>query len=89
MYEKARGVTQDYKEAVKWYRKAAEQGNASAQNNLGVSYYYGRDLLLDYVMAYMWFIISAINSIFFTFDDCRVQQLNTIMIFCNHIYAIL
>jgi aryl-alcohol dehydrogenase-like predicted oxidoreductase len=28
------GVLQDDKEAVKWYRLAAEQGNATAQNNL-------------------------------------------------------
>ncbi len=28
------GVPQDYKEAVKWYREAAEQGYASAQLRL-------------------------------------------------------
>tara|TARA_Y100000588_G_C13824654_1_gene740888 strand:+ start:510 stop:737 length:228 start_codon:yes stop_codon:yes gene_type:complete len=26
MYDKGKGVTQDYQEAMKWYRKAAEQG---------------------------------------------------------------
>ena len=31
-------MPQDYAEAVKWYRKAAEQGNAIAQNNLGVMF---------------------------------------------------
>ncbi len=36
MYENGHGVTQDYKEAVNWYRKAAEQGYATAQRNLGV-----------------------------------------------------
>jgi hypothetical protein len=34
MYEKGQGVPQDYKEAVKWYRLAAEQGYADAQTNL-------------------------------------------------------
>ena len=38
MYENGRGVPQNDAEAVKWYRKAAEQGLASAQNNLGVMY---------------------------------------------------
>ena len=33
------GVQKDYKEAVKWYRKAAEQGYAKAQFNLGFMYY--------------------------------------------------
>ena len=28
-----------YKEAVKWYAKAAEQGYANAQYNLGIMYY--------------------------------------------------
>jgi len=27
---------------VKWYRKAAEQGNTDSQNNLGVMYEYGQ-----------------------------------------------
>ncbi len=31
MYEKGQGVPQDYAEAVSWYRKAAEQGDAYAQ----------------------------------------------------------
>jgi hypothetical protein len=30
MYENGQGVPQDYAEALKWYRKAAEQGNAKA-----------------------------------------------------------
>ncbi len=34
MYETGRGVAQDYAEALKWYRLAAEQGVAIAQFNL-------------------------------------------------------
>ncbi len=30
MYAKGQGVTQDYAQAVNWYRKAAEQGGAEA-----------------------------------------------------------
>jgi TPR repeat protein len=30
-YANGKGVPQDYAEAVKWYRLAAEQGNAGAQ----------------------------------------------------------
>jgi TPR repeat protein len=36
------GVAQDYKEAVKWYQLAAEQGNAEAQYNFGRMYRYGQ-----------------------------------------------
>jgi len=35
MYDKGRGVPKDDAEAAKWSRKAAEQGNATAQTNLG------------------------------------------------------
>ncbi len=38
MYENGRGVAQDYAEAARWYRKAAEQGDAGAQHNLGLLY---------------------------------------------------
>ena len=36
------GLPQDDGEAVKWIRKAAEQGNALGQNALGVMYQKGR-----------------------------------------------
>ena len=31
------GVTQDYEKAVQWYQKAADQGHAEAQYNIGVA----------------------------------------------------
>ena len=34
MYDKGWGVTKDYSEAVKWFRKAAEQGDANAKKAL-------------------------------------------------------
>jgi hypothetical protein len=33
-YDEGNGVKQDKAEAAKWYLKAAEQGNASAQEKL-------------------------------------------------------
>ena len=51
MYDNGRGVLQDYKEAVKWYRLAAEQGNANAQYNLGVMYDNGEGVPQDYKEA--------------------------------------
>ena len=35
MYGKGQGVEQDFKEAVKWLQKAAEQGLVEAQRVLG------------------------------------------------------
>lgn len=47
-------IRQDYNEAVKWFRKAAEGGLAEAQNNLGKMYYYGYGVPQDYNEAAKW-----------------------------------
>jgi TPR repeat protein len=36
-YENCKGVTQNYKTAIKFYTKVAEQGSARAQFNLGTT----------------------------------------------------
>ena len=36
MYSRGEGISRDDKEAVKWYRRAAEQGIAGAQSKLGL-----------------------------------------------------
>ena len=59
MYASGRGVPQDDAEAVKWYRKAAEQGHADAQNNLGVMYASGRGVPEDAVEAVKWYRKAA------------------------------
>jgi len=58
-YYSGKGVTKDYKEAVKWYQKAAEQGLANAQINLGVCYFCGHGVTQDYTKAVKWFRKAA------------------------------
>jgi len=53
------GVTQDYPEAVRWFRKAASQGEAFAQSKLGIMYTKGLGVTQDYVQAHMWFNLAA------------------------------
>ncbi|MBK8627913.1 MAG: sel1 repeat family protein [Saprospiraceae bacterium] len=48
MYHYGYGVTSDYTEAVKWYRKSAEQCNASGQNSLGYMYDNGYGVTKDF-----------------------------------------
>jgi hypothetical protein len=62
MYYKGQGIAQDYREARKWYRMAAEQRNAEAQFNLGVMYEEGRGVAQDRVRAHMWFNLAAAIS---------------------------
>ena len=38
MYAKGQGTPQNYAEALKWFRLAANQGDADAQYNLGLVY---------------------------------------------------
>jgi TPR repeat protein len=52
-------VAQDDTEAAKWFRLAADQGYAKAQNNLGALYARGQGVPRDYIQAYMWFALSA------------------------------
>ena len=62
MYEKGLGAPQDYKESVKWFRLAAEQGYSDAQYNLGAMYYNGQGVPKDYVMAHMYWNIAALSG---------------------------
>ena len=59
MYDFGLGVPEDDKEAVKWYTKSAEQGDAEAQFNLGYMYYKGEGVPKDYKEAVKWFTKSA------------------------------
>ena len=54
-YNGTNGKQKDYSEAVKWYRKAAEQGHAGAQNNLGLCYKNGQGVPQDYSEAVKWY----------------------------------
>ncbi len=58
-YMNGQGVPQDDAEALKWTRKAAEQGDARGQTQLGIVYYLGRGMPQDYVRGHMWFNLSA------------------------------
>jgi TPR repeat protein len=61
-YDTGHGAPQDYTEAVHWYRKAAEQGWADAQFNLGLYCVYGRGVPKNPVVAYKWFRLAAEQS---------------------------
>ena len=47
---------------MKWFTKAAEQGDADAQGNLGYMYYSGEGVLADYRRAYMWWNLASYNG---------------------------
>ncbi|CAG8549229.1 4975_t:CDS:2 [Ambispora gerdemannii] len=53
------GTKQDHKEALKWFMKSAESGNAIAAMNLGQCYFYGDGTSMDDSKALHWYEISA------------------------------
>jgi TPR repeat protein len=53
------GLTVDYQRAIEWYRKAAEQGYAMAQNQLGLFYNEGLGVEKDPRMALHWYRKAA------------------------------
>ena len=55
----SRGAPQDYAEAYKWFRKAAEQGDAISQHIVGIRYFNGDGVPRDYTEATKWFKKSA------------------------------
>ena len=50
---------ENYKVAVSWYRMIAEEGNAEAQNMLGMCYLKGQGVTKDYTEAVKWFRKAA------------------------------
>lgn len=66
LYADGRGVPTDYKKALKWYKRAAENKFLSyekevyqAQYMLGILYEEGLGVLQNFIKAHMWFNISA------------------------------
>ncbi|MBP3536554.1 MAG: sel1 repeat family protein [Muribaculaceae bacterium] len=54
-YDTGTGVGQDYREAMKWYKRASELGNGIASNNIGVLYEYGSGVSTDLSKAKYWY----------------------------------
>ena len=59
MYHDGYGTRQDYPEAAKWYRVAAERGHAGGQFNLGLMHWLGVGAPHDCAEAVTWFRRAA------------------------------
>ena len=59
MYDYGYVVSQNYREAAKWYGKAAQQGNTEAQLDLAIKYALGQGVPVNHVKACMWVTIAS------------------------------
>ena len=87
MYSKGKGVTQDYKEAARWYRLAAKQGLAIAQNFLGSMYSDGQGVTQDYKEAAKWYRLSAAQGNGFSQFNLGVMYANGQGVIQDDVYA--
>ncbi len=69
VYRRGKEVTQDFSEAMKWYRQAAEQGYARAAIKLGGMYLRGDGVPKDRAEAEKWFKRSSVKK------DTGTQQI--------------
>jgi hypothetical protein len=59
MYLKGLGTPQDYVQALKWFKLAAEHGSATAERNLGYLYLKGLGVAPDLAQARTFFAKAA------------------------------
>lgn len=59
MYYTGQGIAQDYMEAAKWLRLAADHGHADAQYTLGAMYTFGQGVTQDKNEASKWYRLAA------------------------------
>jgi len=62
LYTEGQSVSQNYKEAMRWYGAAAEQGNAKAQYMIAYMYRVGLGVAQDFEKAVNWYQKSAQNG---------------------------
>lgn len=62
MYENGQGVDQDYAEAMKWYKKGADQEDGDCQYELGRLYQYGIGVDQNYSEAVKWYKKAGDNN---------------------------
>lgn len=86
LYDKGEGVLQDFRQAVVWYTKAAEQDNEAAQFFLGEKYFMGEGIpprlrtslgLVSEVRCIHVFELCAL----FRSDVCRGEGLSLKMLY--------
>jgi len=85
MYAKGEVVAENKSEAFRWYRKAAEKGNATAMSNLGAMYRKGEGVAEDRAESVRWYRkaaengnVSAMNSLGIAYEHGRGVRKSTI-----------
>ncbi len=74
IYYTGRGVAQDYREAFKFWKRAAQQGNAASQLNLGHIYDVGEGVAQSNQEALKWFKKAAEQGDAFAEEQVKIIE---------------
>ena len=72
-YENGLSVVENYSEAMKWYRKAAQGDSIAALYNIGSLYEAGLGVTRDMVEARKWYEQAAAKG--YTAAEIRIEQI--------------
>lgn len=75
-YYHGKTLEQNYEEAVKWFRLAADKGYADAQHALGICYYFGNGVEKDHARAVFYFRAAAEQGLAGAQTDLGLRYLN-------------
>jgi len=64
LYFSGNGTIQDFEEAVKWFKLAAEKDHALAQYQFGLAYKAGYGVDIDLEKSYMWLNLAAASGVY-------------------------
>ncbi|MEK7764447.1 MAG: tetratricopeptide repeat protein, partial [Nitrospirota bacterium] len=62
LYFNGEGAPKDYQQALRWFRLAADQGEALAQTKIAIMYDDGQGVRRNIVQAYKWYSLAATNG---------------------------
>jgi TPR repeat protein len=62
LYFNGEAGSKDYQQALRWFRLAAEQGEALAQTKIAIMYDDGQGVPHDVAQAYKWYSLAATNG---------------------------
>jgi TPR repeat protein len=68
-------VQQDFAQAAKWFRQAAQRGHVQAQHDLGMLYHEGQGVEKDPRWAYYWIKVAALQG-----DDKAEESLKKVSV---------
>jgi hypothetical protein len=68
-------IPQDFRQAVVWYRRSAEQGYSPAQANLGLMHMHGSGVPPDWDVAVEWFRMAAAQGNYAAQENLKLLEI--------------